>query len=68
MIDRGHDLRLGRQVELLGRSRSTLYYEPRPVPAVELVIMRRMDELHLDCHIRFQGFRRQNPIRFLFTG
>jgi putative transposase len=48
MIDRGHDLALGRQVELLGLSRSTLYYEPRPVPAAELAIMRRIDELHLD--------------------
>ena len=48
MIDRGHDLLLGRQAELLGLSRSTLYYEPRPVPAAELAIMRRIDELPLD--------------------
>jgi len=48
MIDRGHNLPLGRQAELLGLSRSTLYYEPRPVPAAELAIMRRIDELHLD--------------------
>src|SRR5947209_17582431 len=48
MIDRGHNLSLGRQAELLGLSRSTLYYEPRPVPAAELAIMRRIDELHLD--------------------
>ena len=48
MIDRGHDLPLGRQAELLGLSRSTLYYEPRPVPAGELAIMRRIDDLHLD--------------------
>ena len=48
MIERGHDLALGRQAELLGLSRSTLYYEPRPVPAAELAIMRRIDALHLD--------------------
>src|SRR6202158_4673515 len=48
MIDRGHDLRLGRQAELLGLSRRRLYYEPRPVPAAELAIMRRIDALHLD--------------------
>jgi putative transposase len=48
MIDRGHDLPLGRQAELLGLSRSTLYYEPRPVPAAELAIMRRIDALHLE--------------------
>jgi putative transposase len=48
MIDRGHDLPLVRQAELLRLSRSTLYYEPRPIPAAELAIMRRIDELHLD--------------------
>src|SRR5580693_9718320 len=48
MIDRGHDLPLGRQADLLGLSRSTLYYEPRAVPAAELAIMRRIDALHLD--------------------
>jgi putative transposase len=48
MIDRGHDLPLKRQAELLRLSRSTLYYEPRPVPVAELAIMRRIDELHLD--------------------
>jgi putative transposase len=48
MIDRGHNLPLGRQAELVGLSRSTVYYEPRPVPPAELAIMRRIDELHLD--------------------
>ena len=47
MIDRSHDLPLVRQAGLLRLSRSTLYYEPRPVPAAELAIMRRIDELHL---------------------
>ena len=32
MIDRNHDLPLVRQAELLRLSRSTLYYEPQPVP------------------------------------
>jgi putative transposase len=48
MIDRSHDLPLVRQADLLRLSRSTLYYEPRSVPAAELAIMRRIDELHLD--------------------
>jgi putative transposase len=48
MIDRNHDLPLVRQAELLRLSRSTLYYEPQSVPAAELAIMRRIDELHLD--------------------
>ena len=48
MIDREHNLPLVRQVELLRLSRSTLYYEPRPMPAADLAIMRRIDALHLD--------------------
>ncbi len=48
MIDREHGLPLRRQAAVLQLSRSTLYYEPRPVPAAELAIMRRIDELHLD--------------------
>ncbi len=48
MIDRNHDLPLVRQAELLRLSRSSLYYEPQPVPTAELAIMRRIDELHLD--------------------
>jgi len=47
MIDREHDLSLVRQAELLLLSRSTIYYEARPVPAADLAIMRRIDELHL---------------------
>jgi putative transposase len=48
MINRGHDLPLRRQAGLLRLSRSSLYYEPQPVPAAELAIMRRIDALHLD--------------------
>ena len=48
MIDRSHDLSLVRQAELLKLSRSSLYYEPQAVPAADLVIMRRMDALHMD--------------------
>jgi putative transposase len=48
MIDRDHKLPLGRQAKALGLSRSSLYYEPRPVSPANLAIMRRIDELHLD--------------------
>ena len=48
MIDRDHGLPLRRQAAVLQLSRSSLYYEPRPVPAADLAIMRRIDELHLD--------------------
>ena len=48
MIDRAHELPLGRQAELLKLSRSQLYYEPRPVSAAAHAIMRRIDALHLN--------------------
>jgi putative transposase len=48
MIDRSHELPLTRQARVLKLSRSSLYYQPQPVSAADLAIMRRMDELHLD--------------------
>ena len=48
MIDRSHDLPLARQAAALGISRGSLYYQPPPVSAADLTVMRRMDELHLD--------------------
>ena len=49
MIDRSHELPLTRQAQVLNLSRNSLYYQPQPVSAVDLAIMRRMNELHLDC-------------------
>src|SRR5664279_3751303 len=37
-----------RQAKVLGISRSSVYYLPRPVSAGDLALMRRIDELHLD--------------------
>ena len=48
MIDRGAALALSTQARLLGVARSTVYRAPRPVPASDLAIMRRIDALHLD--------------------
>jgi putative transposase len=48
MIDREHDLSLTRQAELLDVSRGSLYYEPKPISALDLEIMRKIDELHLE--------------------
>ena len=48
MIDREHDLPIKRQAEVLKLSRSTVYYQPRPVSAEDLAVMRRIDQLHLD--------------------
>ena len=48
MIDRTHDLSIAKQAKALGISRGSVYYLPRPVPAADLAIMRRMDEVHLE--------------------
>src|SRR4051794_8560041 len=48
MIDRSHELPITSQARALNISRSGVYYRPQAVPAADLAIMRRMDELHLD--------------------
>jgi putative transposase len=47
MIDTTHKLAVTRQVALLDLSRSNVYYLPRPVSDADLLLMRRIDELHL---------------------
>jgi putative transposase len=47
MIDRGHQLPLTRQSQILELSRSSLYYEAVPVSGHDLELMRLIDELHL---------------------
>ena len=48
MIDRTHRLPLTRQAKILKLGRSSVYYKPCPVSAGDLVIMRRIDALHLE--------------------
>jgi putative transposase len=48
MIDRQHDLPITKQAEVLCISRGSVYYLPRPVPEVDLAVMRRLDRLHLE--------------------
>ena len=48
MIDRNHGLALMKQAALLGISRGSVYYEPAPVSDMDLALMRRLDELHLE--------------------
>jgi putative transposase len=48
VIDREHDLPLTRQAQILGLSRSSLYYVPAPVSEVDLALMREIDRLHLE--------------------
>jgi len=55
MIAKDHDLPIKRQAQLLDISRSSVYYQPRPVRAHTLALMRRIDELHLE--LPFAGSR-----------
>jgi putative transposase len=46
LVDRDDpDLPVAAQCRLLKLARSTLYYQPAPVDADDLALMRRMDEL-----------------------
>jgi len=56
MIERGTELPVKRQATLLGLSRSSVYYTPRPLPERDLLLMRRIDELHLE--LPFYGARK----------
>ena len=49
MIERGAAVTVKRQAELLELSRSNVYYQPRPVSERDLLLMRRIDELHLEA-------------------
>jgi putative transposase len=55
MIDREHTLSISRQAGLLGMSRSSVYYLPRPTSQADLALMRGIDELHLE--FPFMGAR-----------
>jgi putative transposase len=48
MIDREHKLPIRKQAKVLEISRSSVYYAPRPISAADLILMRRIDELHLN--------------------
>ena len=55
MNARDHALPVKPQAELLDISRSSVYYQPRPVRADTLALMQRIDELHLE--LPFAGSR-----------
>ena len=48
MIDPEHDLPIQKQAEVLEISRSSVYYQARPVSESDLWLMRQIDELHLN--------------------
>ncbi len=48
MMDSTHALPISRQAQLTGISRGSVYYVPKSVGAADLVLMRRLDALHLE--------------------
>jgi putative transposase len=60
MIQPEHDLPVVRQCQLLDLARSTAYYQPLPVSEADLMLMRRIDELHLRWP--FLGSRRLRDV------
>ena len=48
MIDRHHELSIARQAKLVGISRSSVYYTPRPVSEADLLLIHRIDALHMN--------------------
>ena len=48
MIERDHQLPITRQAKLLGMSRGSVYYLPRPTGAADLAMMLKIDKLHLE--------------------
>lgn len=56
MVKTPHELPLATRCRLLEIPRSSAYYEPAPAPAQDEVLMRAMDEIHLE--LPFYGSRR----------
>lgn len=56
MINKDNDLPITRQCELLSLNRSTVYYRLQDVSEMDLKLMRRIDEMHLNRS--FYGSRR----------
>ena len=48
MIDRMDGLSISKQAQILSISRSSVYYKAEPVSELDLLLMRRIDQLHLD--------------------
>ncbi len=63
MIEPDHEqLSVREQCDLLGFHRSTLYYQPRPVPQENERLMRRIDELHT-AHITWGSRKIRDALR-----
>ena len=61
MIDPTAKLSVSRQAIVLGISRGSVYYKPRPVSDADLKLMHRIDKLHME--FPFAGSRILHVIR-----
>lgn len=48
MIGRTHPLSITRQTRIVNISRSAVYYDSQPVSDADLMLMRRIDDVHLE--------------------
>ena len=55
MIDPTSKLSINRQARVLGFSRGSVYYQPRPISDADLKLMHRIDKLHME--LPFAGSR-----------
>ena len=55
MIDPTSKLSINRQAHVLGISRGSVYYQPRPISDADLKLMHRIDKLHME--LPFAGSR-----------
>ncbi len=58
MIDHAHEPPIKFQAKVLGISRGTAYYKPRPMSGKDLLLMRKLDELHLNYPLAGSGMLR----------
>ncbi len=67
MIDCKHEVPITRQTKLLEISRSTVYYQPKPISARDQMLMNRIDRLHLELPFAgarmLRGLLRQEGLR-----
>ena len=56
MIDRESKLSIVQQCRMVGISRTSMYYEPKPISSRDIELMRLIDEIHL--RYPFYGSRR----------
>ena len=67
MVSRGYKkLSLKRQCDLLGVNRSSIYYAAKPESDLNLVLMKKIDALFLNCP--FYGSRKIKVRRYQMIG